>query len=629
MTSFIDLPDDIIIEIITHLNTARDVAHLARTCQRLHLLGRTGGGWRAFVRSRFPSISPGNDGSSTIHWDALARKLADGEAAWDKRSFRPVALLASKNKKDNFFTGSPTFTHPYSPAVDAALSFGGTYEVVAWGAGETVVGRFKPVGSKGDRGEGHAWFRFDGARAGHKPVTGDVTAMKIVEPAGKLGMLVGRASGNLQLLSAASGNAGQVVASYALPPPPDGSKAASWMSVGYIDVLEGQETLVAGNRSTVCAFPMGTDDTMGPVQPLGSHLFLDPNNRPRFIHAARSLGGGESIACALGWDSRPLRWLTVTSTGFVPREIPGDPMLEIPLADKASTTIRALECVGSSFGPSRAGKDMLLTAWDDGTVRLFDPRAPTLNSAVYRDAFQPHEPASSLLSWGTNRFITGSNNMALVKIFDYRWPKGGLDEYRVSDAAPCSGQVPIPSPQGEPVDRASKQSLVGLAPCCDHIKGTRCIFHTASRTHAYRPNACLLLQPFPQPEQQRYRVPAQSSRVLCMAKSSDISSSFYIGLSGAVAEMRIGCSGGGVTPWEAVAAMKRGARTQEVGYCILETGRGRVEVTDGQPGMGINSYMPPLVSMRPEDEELPTPTEGEGARRHRWDKRFWRDEHFD
>jgi hypothetical protein len=617
MASFVDLPDDIIIEVITHLETARDVSRLTRTCHRFHLLGRTGGGWRAFVRTRFPLLSFG-DGGSTVKWDALARTLADGEAAWERRSFQPVALLASE-RKDNFFTGSPTFAHPYSPAVDAALTFGGAYEVLAWGAGEAVVGRFRPVGGRG--GKGDAWFRFEGERAGFKPVTGDITALRIVEPAGKLGMLVGRASGDLQLVSAASGTAGQVVAKYALPSPPEGSKAASWGSVGYIDVLEGHRTLVAGNRSTVCAFPTSADDGSSTIQPLGSHSFLDPTGRPRFIHAARSLGGGDAIACALGWDSRPLRWLTVTPTGFVPRTVPGDPLLDIPLAAKAKTTIRALECVGSSFGPSRAGADMLLTSWDDGTVRLFDPRMPTFSGAVFRDAFQPHEPASSLLSWGAHRFVAGSSNLALVKVFDYRWPARGMDEYRVSDAAPCATRPPVPHPQGEPVDRASTDFLLGLPrACCDYTKGTRCVFHAASRLPAYRPNVCLLLQPFTHTGPQRDQPPARASRVHCMAKSSDTAASFYVGLSGAVAEMRIGDEGK-VTPAEAAAATKRGARVQEAGYCFLETGRGRVEMKDdGQPGMGVNSYMPPLVSVRDEGEKVP---KGDG-RLHRWDERFWR-----
>lgn len=625
MASFVDLPDDIILEIITHLETARDVARLARTCRRLHLLGASGGGWRAFVRARFPLLSTGE---SETCWSVAAETLSGAAAAWDRRSFRPVALLASE-KLDNFFTGCPPFAHPFSPAVDAALTFGGAYEVVAWGAGEAVLGRFRPT-EKSRQGDGDAWFRFEGERAGFRPVTGDVTAIKIVEPAGRLGMLVGRASGDLQLVSAARGDAGQVVASYALPPPPEGSRAASWGSVGYVDVLAGHETLVAGNRSTVCAFPVNTttqESGATPVQPLGTHSFLGPDGKPRFIHAARSLGGGESIACALGWDGRPLRWLTVTPSGLVPRELPGDPLLDIPLGARSTTTIRALECVGASFAPSRAGADMLLTSWDDGTVRLFDPRAPSFRDAVFRDAFQPHETASSLLSWGAHHFAAGSNNMALVKVFDYRWPRGVVQDYYASDAAPCSGRVPVPPPQGEPVDRGTVASLEGLGRCCDHARGTRCVFHAASRTRAYRPNTCLLLQPFAVPKRQPAAAPARPSRVHCMAKSSDAAGSFYVGLSGAVAEVRIGADGG-VTAGEEAAAAKRGARVRETGYCFLETGGGRVDVSaDGQAGMGVSSYMPALVGVRPEGEKMATVSKGSAAR-HRWDERFWRTEHF-
>ncbi len=83
------IPVDVIYGIVALLETARDVAHVAQTCRRLHqLMGEQG--WRIFARTRFPSLAPA---SSLVAWDKISVRAPQGpEALW---LFGSLALFAS------------------------------------------------------------------------------------------------------------------------------------------------------------------------------------------------------------------------------------------------------------------------------------------------------------------------------------------------------------------------------------------------------------------------------------------------------------------------------------------------------------------------------------------------------
>ncbi|KAL0934292.1 F-box domain protein [Colletotrichum truncatum] len=607
---FDQLPDDIVLEIVSHLRTARDVARLASSCKHLyHLLSEDG--WRTFVRTCFPLL-PLPVGKHP-KWNELANTLTRQTRAWDTKAFQPIAYTDSRRRDGNFFTGYSNAARPFHPVIDARLTFDKSWEVVSWGAGEDVVGRFRPLNSRGDA---DAWFRMEGKAKGYSPGVGDVTAIQLAEPNGKLGLLVGRANGDLSLVSAAPGSAGKTLLDFKIPKPTGSLEATTWTSIGSIDILPNQASVIAGNRATVSLFPLDPDGT-GEAAPLDSQTFDMPGcGRTQFVHAAKAMNN-DTIICALAGDTDPLRYLTITPTGFTSNLVSKNSSL---LASRGidpdkKLTVRAIQPV--SPGPS-GHTNLLLSAWDDGTCRLLDVRTPSPYDALYRDMYQPFEPISSLITYGSDRFVAGSAEIEALKIFDFRWSKS----YYHSAALPCWSGTPFPDPLRGTSSRPL--SLMGVG--CDSFRGRSCVWHEHSRRDYYRPNYRFHVMPF------KGAPRASNSRIFSLAKASDVSDSFYVGLAGAVAEFTTAISDGGedgVPPAVASAAEKRGWRAQESQFSFAETGDGLLH-----PGVSMSTFMPRLVQRFGDEIDAPqysswyTRQTPKTAAWHRWDKSFWRPTHF-
>lgn len=154
--------------------------------------------------------------------------------------------------------------------------------------------------------------------------------------------------------------------------------------------------------------------------------------------------------------------------------------------------------------------------------RLLDIRTPSPQDAVYRDRFQPYQAGSSLLVYGTERFVSGSNTAPDIRLFDFRYPK----PYHHTTALPCSPQWPFPSQKD---DHIMKQ---GWAPehqpqKCDSQNGVLCYWHGASRRNYWRPDATIHIGS------------STYDRIYCLAKSSDLSDTIYCGVRGAILEMNL------------------------------------------------------------------------------------------
>ncbi|GKT65965.1 F-box domain containing protein [Colletotrichum tofieldiae] len=618
---FDQLPDDIVLEIVSHLRTARDVARLASSCKHLHsLLGEDG--WRTFVRTCFPLLSLPL--GKAPRWDVLANTLTRQARAWDTKAFQPVAYTDDHRRDGNYFTGYTNAGRPFHPVIDARLTFDNSWEVVSWGAGEDVVGRFRPLNS-GGRGESDAWFRMEGKTKGYEAGVGDVTAIRLVEPEGKLGLLVGRANGDLQLVSAAPGSAGKTLANYSIPAPTGGLEATTWTSIGSIDTLPNQSSVIAGNRATVSLFPLDTAERTGEtVPPLDSQTFeaLGQGGRTQFIHSAKALNN-DTIVCALSGDANPIRYLTVTPSGFTPSLAAKNASL---LASRGidpdkKQTVRAIHAIN----PGPAGHtNLLLSAWDDGTIRLLDVRTPSPYDVLYRDMYQPFETHSSLLAYGSDRFVAGSNELEALKVFDFRWSKS----YHHSAALPCWSGTPFPDPLRGTSSRPLSMRGVG----CDYARGRDCVWHEYSRRDYYRPNYRFHVMPF------RDAARSSISRIFSLAKASDVSESFYVGLAGAVAEFSTapgvaeqqeGQHEDVVAPGVVSAAKKRGWRARASQFSFAETEDGLLD-----PGVSMSTFMPRLVQRfgdevgAPQYQKWWAETPPKTAPWHRWDKSFWRPTHF-
>lgn len=149
-----------------------------------------------------------------------------------------------------------------------------------------------------------------------------------------------------------------------------------------------------------------------------------------------------------------------------------------------------------------------------------DIRTPSPHDAIYRDRWEVYEAGSSLLVYGTQRFVAGSNMSASLRFFDFRNPK----PYHYTNALSCSTDPPSPPPPRERPQGWKSPDY----PCkCDNQRSRSCIWHTESREDYWRPDTTLHLS------STRY------DRVHALAKASDISDTFYCGLQGSVTEMTL------------------------------------------------------------------------------------------
>lgn len=141
---------------------------------------------------------------------------------------------------------------------------------------------------------------------------------------------------------------------------------------------------------------------------------------------------------------------------------------------------------------------------------------------MYRDRFQPYQASSSLLVYGTERFVAGNNSAPNIRLFDFRSPKS----YHHSTALPCSAQSPSPA---RSYYRETPAEAMGLdegsaASVCDPWTGRLCNWHAKSQSDAWRPDATL------------HFGDAAYDRISFLTKASDTSESFYCGVRGAVVE---------------------------------------------------------------------------------------------
>jgi hypothetical protein len=147
-------------------------------------------------------------------------------------------------------------------------------------------------------------------------------------------------------------------------------------------------------------------------------------------------------------------------------------------------------------------------------------RTPTQADAVYRDRFQPYQAGSSLLVYGTERFVAGSNHAPDLRFFDFRYPKN----YFHSNSLACSGEYPRPDAGGQNSTSAPSENVI--IEQCDGQRSVMCHWHENMRRQLLRPDATLHIG-----NQGSY------DRVFSLAKSSDTSDTFYCGLSGTVVEV--------------------------------------------------------------------------------------------
>ncbi|KAI0466587.1 hypothetical protein F4859DRAFT_299386 [Xylaria cf. heliscus] len=560
-TSRLDtLPTDILLIILGYFDTARSVAHLAAVSKGLHRL-ISAEGWRIFVKSCFRSLTLPMR-SSNQDWAVLARMLTSQSRDWDRRAFVFHSLSPPEARRPNARRNQAAQSIPGNIIVDAYLQRHGRFdeELVVWGSGEDVVARIR----RNDRTKvvSESWHWHKGSESCFVAGKDDTTAISIVKSdslggQGDVGVVVGRANGDLRLLSIGESSPGRTLMHFC----PSPSSSVHRHEIRAVDIHSDSSMVAACTRESVWLYPVpnhgqtySNNVTESPsIDPTAAVSLRDSQKSSSFdfIRSMRILSR-ETIAVALNRSFDPIRVLKITPTGLeasTPARIPN----EHPYISPSPRTVRALLPVDIGSVASGGG-NVLLSSWDDGTIRLQDLRSPSSVDRVYQDNFEVATPINALISHGLERFVAGSAYSHMLKVFDFRWGRG----YYHTDSLPCTSTSPYPTPR--PPTIVNEPEYYDERPLCDHIIGRLCRWHALSRHDFYRPN-CNIYLPF-----RNYA----SSPIYSLAKPSDISSTIYAGLSGLLVEftLRSGMHADHVPDVNPLYSRQRGK------VAILETGDG-------------------------------------------------------
>ncbi|PHH62513.1 hypothetical protein CDD81_7086 [Ophiocordyceps australis] len=531
MDSLDRLPDHLLLDIAQHLETARDVCHVGRLSRRTQRLMQMHG-WRAFVGLRFPSM--GIAGDETTQWRAVAQRLTRLDRCWEKRGFR-LRLYEQevRGRQSVAFQG----------LVDAAWD--GQRELLACGVGEELVLRWRDSDDE--------WL--GSQRHGYAAGRGDVSALCVCRGAQRPAVVVGRASGDVNVHSAAAPGS---------PPTkllwPSAAQVSPGTSPGRTAITcaawNAQRLLAACARDTLVALHH-VDAPETPLQALAvvdvSKPTSQASSRP-LLHCLSFLGT-DALAWGIGPATDALQCATIRPTGIDP---PCPAYTPTPhQAPGTRHSVRAMEPIANN-------PHLLLTAWSNGGYSLVDMRTPARHAVWYRDELQPFEPAHSLLAYGLERFVGGDHSEPLLRLFDFRWPK----PYHHFNAMPCSNKSPWPPPPASVLSRGREwqgyhegAASNAAASHCDYIKGKQCKWHELSALPAWRPDSTLFLG-------------LESSRgIFGLAKATDSSDSLYCGLRGGIMEVSLSLSGDTAASGAPPAAAPPGWKVQSrEASALMETG---------------------------------------------------------
>jgi hypothetical protein len=423
-------------------------------------------------------------------------------------------------------------TFPPHILVDASSKFLGGHveqETVAWGAGEDVVVRWRELRHSSLVQE--KWGTFEGAATGFQSGTDDVMAISILDgAAANPALLVGRASGYMQLSSISPDHFGHSIAWF--QPLPNEGNSTEQKEIQHFDTSVSQNTIAVVTKDNLFFYPLvdaqpspsREELVIGPTESIDVRS-MQNSQEFRVLREAKFMGNGD-LALGMTSSPAPLRYLTRTPAETVitnaAKMQPSSRCTESYVyADGRPQTLRSILPVNKASIAGGSGT-VVLSSYDDGTIRLQDIRSSSAVDTTYQDHFEVTTPVGPLVSYGMERFVVGSARTAILQIFDFRWPK----KYYYTAALPCSKSPLGPTPK--PLTWMSPPQYPETARC-SHLTGQSCRLHALARTNFYRPNCNLYLPTIHQ----------ASSPVYSLAKSSDRSPVIYAGLAGELVKVSL------------------------------------------------------------------------------------------
>ena len=389
------LNEHVLLNVIFYLNTAKSVSALSQTCRRLHAVVHSDG-WRVFVQTRFSNLDvPTATGQ---RWDRLANALTWQMRCWERRSIQ-LSRMKLPSPPQQHARGSSSAartaqnrqTAPYKPVLAAHLDHRTGDELVVVGAGENIEAHFSCPAS--------TWYHVPGSHHGFVAGRDDVTSIALMErDAGEDAcMVVGRAYGSLHLVSASRHSFGRTMCRLEVPDHyhqhrgtrETGQHLARTYEIRSVDTF-GQDYLVCANTykhvllyntSSSCSSSLeieidndsvgGRDAELDTLHPAHATSRLQEGREtPTYVQPIQTVKFLRKNLIAVARHDQ-LEYLSVTPFG-----LEGGPTFGCcyPPSDGTarrngrSSILRAIEPV-RALSLLGGGDNLLLSAWDDGSVR--------------------------------------------------------------------------------------------------------------------------------------------------------------------------------------------------------------------------------------------------------------------
>lgn len=556
-----EIPEDVLFSILVYFETARDVASLAGTCSRLARLVRDNG-WRIFARTCFPSSGVPQERTlrnPELTWAMVSESLTWQSRCWDRRSLNVTATTPRHARGHHY--------HRCPSVVDAHFNLDTRSELLVWSEGESFCARRREIVDDGWTETRH-FSRFTGSRHGFQAGKDDVIGLSIINnvqgAAGRQGVLSLRASGQLDLRAAGYDDFGTLLASFD-PKFATGSEAVAGTapeqaSLVSMDVSQ-KGSIAACNKDSLFLYHLPQDRDQpaeaGPYLACRIKELLLDKTESTHLGGVKWIGNDDTLALGVkGQYTSQLQYLQLTPSGAVqvhravehPAAGPAALRRQISASSITPVDPPPWESSSSSSG-GRAGRPLVLAAYSDGTVRLQDLRAPTAFDAVYEDNVNPGSSIEHVLAWGGERFVAGGSDDAVLRVFDLRWPK----PYHHQRALPCRSVLPYPDPPQPFASARRRRRLFDEPPRvarCDHsaAAGVECTWHRLSRDIYYRPNCNIYYHHRRDRDRDRNRSSNRAEPPSCvrsLAKGSDLSPHFFVGVLGGFLEARLGDNSSG------------------------------------------------------------------------------------
>lgn len=402
----VDLPVEVLQQIVGHLPTASSILNLGLTNHKIHdIISEDDYSiFRTFVQRAFPTIA------TPPMWRDAAQCLTSRSRAWDRRAFIARECCPPPDDLDWANDGPISYTTGYQPGIDSyetwhGQSWSARKEVLAWGA----AGRLRLRTTKDGVASWSSWR----VPEDHRQEL-DILDVRLLLPDQHENL-----DGESIILRRANGEVVKVDSSSKANEITQRSRYLTGSAnPNCIDVSKSANPLLAiCDAQSVQLFPVRNSHTFVkssdtiPVQGV-----TKGQQRKRVAKFLSDTSLAVASQFLQGRDQAPINIFDITPTG-----LSISPLIHSVCASTSgrhnANVIAPLDHI--SYTTSSRPGQLFLSGWTDGCTRLHDLRLPDKLVATYTDVVDDGQ-ILSLVPIGHERFIVGSHQNGCVKTFDLR-----------------------------------------------------------------------------------------------------------------------------------------------------------------------------------------------------------------